>query len=106
MPDKLKIIYTTVGSESEAEALARALVSERLAACANILTPIRSIFRWEGKLTDEAEVAILFKTRAGKAKAAMMRIAELHSYDVPGIELWAVEDAPAPFRKWVEEETC
>lgn len=105
MPDKLKIIYTTVGSEAEAEALARALVSEKLAACANILPPIRSIFRWQGKLSDEAEVAVLFKTRAARAQAAVKRIGELHSYDLPGIEVWAVEDAPARFRQWIEEET-
>jgi len=105
VPEALKIIYTTCASRRDAERLARALVKERLAACANIFPRIVSIFRWQGKIQREREVAVLLKTRAGKVKAAVRRLLELHPYEVPGIEVWGTSNIPKAFRKWVEGET-
>ncbi len=101
---ELKIIYTTVADAAEAEALARTLVAENLVACANIMPPMRAIYRWKGTLRDEVEVAVLFKTSAAAAPKAMARICELHSYDIPAVEVWAVEDAPEAFAEWILSE--
>ena len=105
MASELRIIYTTFAYEDEATTISRALVEERLVACANILGPVRSIYRWQGEVADEGEVAVLMKTHKSKAKAAMARIAVMHSYDTPGIEVWGVEDTPAAFADWVKSET-
>ncbi|MCH8347447.1 MAG: divalent-cation tolerance protein CutA [Proteobacteria bacterium] len=105
MSHTLKILYVTCDSVERAENLCRTLVSERLIACGNIIPGVRSIYRYQGKIHEDSEAAVLMKTSAEKAPAAMKRITELHSYDIPAVEVWAVEDAPEPFRKWVLEET-
>ncbi|MCH8322919.1 MAG: divalent-cation tolerance protein CutA [Proteobacteria bacterium] len=102
---ELKIIYTTVANREEGVNLAKTLVHEHLVACGNVLPKMKAIYRWKGTIREEEEVAVIFKTSAAKAPAAMARICELHSYDIPAVEIWAVEDAPEPFRKWVLEET-
>jgi periplasmic divalent cation tolerance protein len=97
-------VYATFADGEEAGRIARTLVEERLAACANILGPIRSIYRWEGRIEDNAEVAALFKTRADAADALMTRLAELHSYDVPAAVVWPIENALPAYIDWVERE--
>ena len=79
------------------------LVEERLAACANILGPCRSIYRWQGKVEEADEVAAIFKARADKAEALIARIAELHSYDVPAAVVWPIAAALARLCRWVKE---
>ncbi len=98
-------VYATFADEEEAARIARAAVEERLAACANILGPCRSIYRWQGKVEEAGEVAAIFKTRAGTAPALLARIAELHSYDVPAAVVWPIADALSDYADWVENET-
>ncbi len=98
-------VYATFGSEEEARRIARAVVEERLAACANILGPCHSIYRWQGKIEEAAEAAAIFKTRADAASRLVARLAELHSYDVPAAVVWPIADALGPYRDWVEAET-
>jgi periplasmic divalent cation tolerance protein len=98
-------VYAVFGSAAEAQSIARTLVEERLAACANILAPCHSIYRWQGKVEEASEVPALFKTAAGRAEALIARIAELHSYDVPAAVVWSVADALEPYRNWVSEES-
>jgi periplasmic divalent cation tolerance protein len=98
-------VYATFADAEEAGRIARTLVEERLAACANILGPIRSIYRWEGRIEDNAEVAALFKTGAETADALMARLTELHSYDVPAAVIWPIENALPAYAEWVEQET-
>jgi periplasmic divalent cation tolerance protein len=105
MSHTLKILYVTCDSVERAENLCRTLVSERLIACGNIIPGVRSIYRYQGKTREDSEAAVLMKTSAEKAPAAMKRIEELHSYDIPAVEIWGVEDAPEAFTKWVLEET-
>ncbi|HMC91851.1 MAG TPA: divalent-cation tolerance protein CutA [Allosphingosinicella sp.] len=97
-------VYATFADGDEAGRIARALVEERLAACANILGPCRSIYRWEGKIEDGQEVAALFKTRADIAEALIARLAELHSYTVPAAIVWPIERAFADYAAWVAAE--
>ena len=97
-------VYATFADEAEAERIAAALVDERLAACANVLGPCRSIYRWQGEVARADEVAALFKARADKAEALLARIAELHSYDVPCITVWPIAAALPAYADWVAKE--
>jgi periplasmic divalent cation tolerance protein len=98
-------VYATFASVDEATTIARTLVEERLAACANILGPCRSLYRWEGKIGEAEEAAALFKTRADMAEALIARLAELHSYAVPAAVVWPIETALPAYAEWVEVET-
>ena len=98
-------VYATFADADEAKRIARMLVEERLAACANILGPISSIYRWHGAIEEGQESAALFKTRAERAEALIARIAELHSYDVPAAVVWPIASALAPYRDWIEAES-
>ena len=97
-------VYAVFADADEAQRIARATVEERLAACANILGPCRSVYRWQGAVGEAAEVAAIFKARADKAEALVARIAALHSYDVPAITVWPVEQAWPAYAAWVGEE--
>ncbi|CAA9539179.1 MAG: hypothetical protein AVDCRST_MAG23-1669 [uncultured Sphingosinicella sp.] len=94
-------VYATFPSAEEETRISRQLVEERRAACANILGPTRSIYRWEGKVEEADEVAALFKTTSGQAPLLIRRIGELHSYDVPAAVVWPIQEAPESYRLWV-----
>ena len=98
------MIYVTCKDEAEAERISKALLEERLVACANML-PIRSLYRWEGKMEDESEVAVLYKSRGELAEDVVKRVRELHSYDVPCVEVVEVDGGSPDFLKWVLDET-
>ena len=98
-------VYAVFGSEEEARRIGRRCVEERLAACVNVLGPVHSIYRWQGKVEEAGEVAALFKTRAETADALIARIAALHSYDVPAAVAWPIADAHGPYAEWVKDET-
>ena len=98
-------VYALFPDAGEAERIARAVVEERLAACANILGPCRSIYRWQGRVEEADEVAAIFKSRADAADALVARIAALHSYAVPAIAIWPVSGAWPAYAAWVESET-
>lgn len=104
-PTPLVTVYAIFGSDEEARRIARCLVEERLAACANIFGPCHSIYRWEGKLEEADEVAALFKTRSGLAAALIARLAELHSYEVPAAVVWPIAQALPAYAEWVGDET-
>jgi periplasmic divalent cation tolerance protein len=97
------IVYTTCRDEAEARRIAASLLKERLVACANIF-PIRSLYRWRGKLCDEAERAMLLKTQSSLWEVVRQRIKELHSYDLPCIERIAAKGS-REFERWVQGET-
>lgn len=97
-------LYVTAASLSDARDLSKAAVEARLAACANLFA-IDSVYRWEGKLCEEPEVAILFKTRAELTDPLMAFIAARHSYERPCMVVLPWEGAHAPYADWVEAET-
>ena len=96
-------VYAIFADASEAERIGRAMVEERLAACINILGPIRSIYRWQGAIETADEVAAIFKTRNDAADALITRIAALHSYDVPCIVTWPVDKLLGAYADWVDD---
>lgn len=96
-------VYAVFAHADEADAIGRAMIEERLAACVNILAPCRSIYRWEDKIDTVEEVPALFKTRLDTADALIARIAALHSYDTPAIVTWPIPRLLAGYGDWVEE---
>lgn len=99
------LILVTAGSEDEAEKIARTLVEERLAACVNIINPIRSIYRWEGKVQDDREWLLVIKTQQGHFAAIEERVKTLHSYQVPEVIALPIVDGSEKYLRWVKDET-
>ena len=102
---EISIVLVTAGSEEEAATIGRALIEERLGACANIVPRIRSIYRWKGKIYDEQEFLIIIKTRTSLFEAVQKRVKELHSYEVPEIVSFPVALGLPQYLEWVQGET-
>jgi periplasmic divalent cation tolerance protein len=98
-------VYATAADAAEAERIGRAIVSERLAACANVLPGMRSIYWWQGKMEEAAEAVLILKTTRERVAALVARVRALHSYDCPCIEALEVADGNPEFLAWVERET-
>lgn len=96
-------IYAVFADADEAQRIGRSVVEERLAACINILPPIRSIYRWQGEIETSEEVAAIFKTTDDAADRLIVRIAELHSYDVPCVVSWPIDKVLGSYAGWVED---
>jgi len=101
---KTKLIYVTTASPDEAVRIAEAVVTERLAACANILDGVTSIFHWEGNLCRENEVVLILKTTDEKTDSLTARIRELHSYECPCIVVLPIEGGNPAFLEWLHLE--
>lgn len=95
-------VYAVFADKDEADRIGRLMVEERLAACVNILGQIHSIYRWKGKVETNDEVAAILKTNDEKAGELMTRIAALHSYEVPCIVTWPIEQILGSYADWVE----
>lgn len=101
---EIVIVYAVFANAAEAQSIIRTAVEERLAACANVLGPCRSIYRWQGQVEEAEEIAAIFKTGADTAETLVARIAELHSYEVPAIAIWTA-DAHPPYADWVRKNS-
>lgn len=99
-------VYVTAADGAEAEAIAKAVVGERLAACANLLGPVRSIYWWDGKLCDGSEVALVLKTSGDRQEQLIARIREIHSYACPCIVCLPVAAGNPDFLAWIAAETA
>ena len=96
-------IYAVFANSEEADRIGRTIIEERLAACINILPPMRSIYRWKGEIQTADEVAAIFKTHHWRSDALMERVGELHSYEVPCIVAWPIEKIVGSYADWVED---
>jgi periplasmic divalent cation tolerance protein len=99
------VVLINTGSQGQALEIARVLVEERLAACANIISPIRSIYRWQGAVQDEAEHMMIVKTRAELFARLEARVKELHSYAVPEIIALPIVEGAKSYLDWIFEST-
>jgi periplasmic divalent cation tolerance protein len=99
-------VYCVFANADEAERVGRAVIEEGLAACINILGPCRSIYRWQGVIETADEVPAILKTTANMSDALMARMAEMHSYEVPCIAVWAIERICPDYSDWVEESVA
>lgn len=98
-------VLITAGTEDQAADIAKALVSERLAACANIVPRIRSIYQWEGKLEDDAEVLMIVKTTRARLPELIDRVTVLHPYDVPEVIALPIVAGHQPYLNWATQST-
>lgn len=101
-----RLLYVTVGNIGEARRIARALVDERIAACANIIANMESFYWWQGSLTEDREVVLIAKTRAALVERAIARVRELHSYSVPCIVALPILAGNSAFLDWIDAETA
>lgn len=99
------VVLVTAGSAEESERLARTLVGERLIACANVVGPVRSIYRWQAAVEDAAEYLLVLKARAADVPALEARVRALHSYEIPEILALPVEAGSAPYLAWLADAT-
>ncbi len=97
------VVLVTVRDEAEGHALGRSAVDGRLAACCNLIGPIRSIYRWEGRIHDEAEWLVILKTTAAGFDRLRQRILELHSYETPEVIAVPVVAGSASYLRWVAD---
>jgi periplasmic divalent cation tolerance protein len=104
MPDPI-VAFVTCGSEEEALKIANALVEAHLAACVNLIAPIRSIYRWEGKIWDEKEWLLIIKTQKQRFEALEKRVRSLHSYSVPEIISLPITEGSSAYLNWIKENT-
>lgn len=95
------LIWCPFADEASAEAAANQMLDEGLAACANILPPMRSLYVWQGERGETREVGVLFKTDASLLDRATFRLAEIHPYDTPAVLGWRTDAAAAPTRDWL-----
>jgi periplasmic divalent cation tolerance protein len=99
------LVYVTCGNEAEARAIGRSVVEKRLAACANILPAMRSIYWWKDRLEEADEAVLLFKTREDLFEPLREHVISLHSYDVACVVALPFKAGHAPYLAWIDAET-
>lgn len=99
------LVLTTLPVEADAEAFARALVDARLVACANLLAPMESIYRWEGRIESSKERQLVLKTSADRVDLLRERMRTLHPYDVPEFLVLTIAGGSEAYLRWISEST-
>jgi len=99
------VVFVTCGSEEEALKIARSLLEEHLVACVNIISPVRSLYRWEGKIWDEREWLLVIKTQKKRFEDLEKKVKSLHSYSVPEIIALPIVEGASSYLNWLKEMT-
>ena len=99
------VVLVTTASKRQAGRIGRALVEAGLAACVNVLPGIRSIFHWEGKISDEREVLLIVKSRADLFGRLAAEVKRLHSYQVPEVIAFPITYGTADYLAWIRKTT-
>lgn len=97
-----RVVMTTVASAEEADRIGRTLVEERLAACATLMPPVLSIYRWHDQIESSAETMLLIKTSVDQLPALETRLRELHSYQIPEFLVFPVESGSHAYLDWLQ----
>jgi len=100
-----QMIYVTAPNRDEALAIAKTVVGERLAACANVLEGVSSIYWWEGAMQEDRESVLILKTRRELVAQLTARIKTLHSYDCPCVIALKIDDGNADYLNWIINQT-
>ena len=99
------LVYITAANANEAVAIGRDLVERQLAACANVHSPVVSIYRWRGVIQQDDEVVLIAKTRRDLVDNLSARVTEIHSYDCPCVVAIPIAGGYAPFLEWISAES-
>jgi periplasmic divalent cation tolerance protein len=99
-------IYVTTETAAEAIAIGKALVGERLAACANVIDGVRSLYWWEGAVADDGESVLILKTRSDLVERLTERVKELHGYDCPCVVALPIVGGNSDYLDWIAAETA
>ncbi len=102
--DAVRVVWCTAPDAEVAAEIGRSLVAERLAACVNVVPGLRSIYRWDGEIQDDAEVLLLVKTRADRVDELSSRVCALHPYDTPEVLALPTVGGSAPYLEWIQRE--
>jgi periplasmic divalent cation tolerance protein len=97
------VVVTTVGTEEQANLIAREIVARRQAACVNIVPGIRSIYRWQGKICKDGELLLVIKTLEDEFEGIAATIRELHNYELPEILSFSVVRGERGFLQWIAD---
>jgi periplasmic divalent cation tolerance protein len=97
------IVLTTIGADADTGQLARTLIEERLAACVNVLPPMRSIYRWKGNIEQDEERQLIIKTTVSRVEALEARLRELHPYELPEFLVLAVSSGSDAYLRWLHD---
>jgi periplasmic divalent cation tolerance protein len=95
------IVLATTSSKEEAEKIALTLLNERLIACANIISPVHSLFWWQGKIDEAGEHIVLMKTRKDLFEKLSERVKTFHSYEIPEIIAIPIVEGFKPYIEWL-----
>jgi periplasmic divalent cation tolerance protein len=99
-------VFTTLPPDAgDSASFARSLVEERLAACVNLLPPMESVYRWEGKIERETERQLIIKTTRERTAALWERVREMHPYEVPEFVVVPILDGNEAYLRWIGEST-
>lgn len=104
-PDAV-FIYVTAANGEEAHSIAKALVGERLIACANVLPAVQSVYWWDGAVQTDTEVVLIMKSQAGLVDRITNRVKDLHSYDCPCVVALPIEGGNSDYLEWIAAETA
>jgi periplasmic divalent cation tolerance protein len=102
MNTKFSIVYITAKDIDEARKIGRKLVEENYVACANIF-PMTSIFKWKGEIEEASEFGIILKTRSEHLQIIESIVKEIHSYEIPCIVSFNIDEGSAEYLKWINE---
>lgn len=103
-PAPIVVAFSTFPSPERAADIARTLVSEGLAACANLVPAVRSIYRWQGEVHEDSETLAILKTTRAKVDEMKARLVALHPYEVAELIVLPVEGGHAPYLAWVADQ--
>lgn len=99
------VIYVTAPDEELAGSIALRLVEAKLAACVNVVSPIRSVYRWEKKVCDDREVLLIVKTKAQLFQKVERMVKRLHRYETPEVIALPIMSGSRAYMKWLRAST-
>jgi len=103
--ETVSVVLVTAPDAQTGSRLAREVVEARLAACVNLVAPVRSIYRWQGEVREDAEVLLVIKTGSGRCAELAQRIREIHPYDLPEVLALPASGGSPEYLDWVRQES-
>jgi periplasmic divalent cation tolerance protein len=103
--ERYRVVLVTCASIGEARKIGRRVVEKNLAACANILPSVESIYRWKGRVERAREVLVVLKTSSTRLRELEREVKRIHSYDVPEFIVLPIVAGSREYLGWVRENT-